>query len=473
MNRADVVLRNCMVFTPGGLVEGGVAISDGKIAAMGGTPFLPPAKSEIDLQGAALFPGGVDTHVHVRDPGRRERGDFATESAAAAAGGITTILEMPISSPPQYTVDILENRSRCASERSSVDFGFYGAAGNRPEHIAGLAGRGVAAFKTFLFRPHAGREGEFEGTCAEGDGNLLEIFEAVAKTGKLCAVHAENDDLIRSFTRDVRAGGGRDLAAHGRARPPLAEVSAVAKVLAFARSTGVRLGICHVSTPEAMELIRREKAGGRPVYAETCPQYLFCDEESAAPLGPFAKFNPPIRKKADSEALWKYVRNGTVDYIGSDHGPFLLSEKEPGIEDIFAAPAGSTGFEERLPLFVTAVRERKLSLGRMVDLLSANAARIFGLFPRKGTISVGSDADLVAVNLHEPFIVRASRMKTAGKGIARLYEGRRLFGVVRLTMVRGRVVFSGNEILPPADGWGQDLFFRYERSSSEGVSQGR
>jgi dihydropyrimidinase/allantoinase len=458
VNRADVVLRNCMVFTPGGFVEGGVAISGGKIAAIGGTPFLPPGESEMDLQGAALLPGGVDTHVHVRDPGRRERGDFATESAAAAAGGITTILEMPISSPPQYTAKILESRVRCASERSSVDFGFYGAAGNRTEHIAELAERGVAAFKTFLFRPHAGREGEFEGTCAEGDGNLLEIFEAVAKTGKICAVHAENDDLIRSFTRDVRAGGGRDLAAHGRSRPPLAEISAVAKILAFARATGVRLGVCHVSTPEAMELIRREKADGRPVYAETCPQYLFCDEESVASLGPFAKFNPPIRKKADADALWNYVRNGTVDYIGSDHGPFLLSEKEPGIEDIFAAPAGSTGFEERLPLFVTAVRERKLSLGRMVDLLSTNAAKNFGLFPRKGSLSVGADADLVAVNLHEPFTVRASRMKTAGKGIARLYEGRRLFGAVRLTLVRGRVVFSADGAIPPASGWGMNLY---------------
>jgi dihydropyrimidinase/allantoinase len=471
VNRAEIVLRNCLVYTPGGFFDGGVAISDGKITAMGGSAFLPPAGKEIDLHGAALLPGGVDTHVHVRDPGRRERGDFATESAAAAAGGITTILEMSISSPPQYTADILAHRSRCASERSSVDFGFYGAAGNRPEHIAELAERGVAAFKTFLFRPHAGREGEFEGTCAEGDGNLLEIFEAVSKTGKLCAVHAENDDLIRSFTRDVRAGGGRDLAAHGRARPPLAEVSAVAKVLAFARATGVRLGICHVSTPEAMELIRKEKAEGRPVYAETCPQYLFCDEESAALLGPFAKFNPPIRKKADAEALWNYVRNGIVDYIGSDHGPFLLSEKEPGTEDIFAAPAGSTGFEERLPLFVTAVRERKLSLRRMVDLLSANAARIFGLYPQKGTISVGSDADLVAVNLHEPFIVRASRMKTAGKGIARLYEGRRLFGVVTMTMVRGGIVFSRDGNLPPATGRGRDLF--YHSSSDEDAFKGR
>jgi len=470
VNRAEMVLRNCLVYTPGGFFDGGVALSGGKITAMGGSAFLPPGETEIDLHGAALLPGGVDTHVHVRDPGRRERGDFATESAAAAAGGITTILEMPISSPPQYTPDILAERSRCASERSSVDFGFYGAAGSRPENISALAGSGVAAFKTFLFRPHAGREGEFEGTCAEGDGNLLEIFRAVAETGKMCAVHAENDELIQAFTREVRAEGETGLAAHGKSRPPLAEVSAVVKVLRFARATGVRLGICHVSTPEAMELIRKEKADGRSVYAETCPQYLFCDEESAAQLGPYAKFNPPIRKRADAEALWNYVRNGTVDYIGSDHGPFLLSEKEPGLGDIFAAPAGSTGFEERLPLFVTAVREGKLSLRRMVDLLSANAAGIFGLYPRKGTISVGSDADLVAVNLHESFIVRASRMKTAGKGIARLYEGRRLFGVVTMTMVRGGIVFSRDGNLPPASGRGRDLFYR---SSSEGAFKGR
>lgn len=184
MNKACMVLKNCRVYSPAGLIDGGVAVSDGKIVAFGETPFLPQGETEIDLRGAALLPGGVDTHVHVRDPGRRERGDFATESAAAAAGGITTILEMPISSPPQFRQTILENRIKCALERSSVDFGFYGAAGNRPGYIPELAAAGIAAFKTFMFKPHAGREEEFEGACAEDDGNLLEIFKAIEKTGK-------------------------------------------------------------------------------------------------------------------------------------------------------------------------------------------------------------------------------------------------------------------------------------------------
>jgi dihydropyrimidinase/allantoinase len=362
---------------------------------------------------------------------------------------------MPISDPPQYSPEILRNRVRCASERSSVDFAFYGAAGNRAEFIPALADAGVVAFKTFLFAPPAGREEEFLGTCAEDDGALLRILEAVAETGKICAVHAEDDSIVQRCTAALRREGEKNFLAHGRARPPIAEVSSVNKVLRYARHTGARVSICHVSTPEAMELIRTAKRQGVHVYAETCPQYLFCDEESVEHLGPFAKFNPPIRSKKSSDGLWQYVLDGTVDYIGSDHGPFLPSEKEPGLSDIFACPAGSTGFEERLPLFITAVREKRVPLQRTVDLLSTNAAKTFGLFPRKGAIAVGSDGDVVVVDTERDFIVRRSCMKTAGRDIARLYEGRRLFGQVMLCLVRGRVVHAASEEVPSASGWGR------------------
>ena len=455
MNRADLTFKNGLVFTAGTLVEGGVAVTDGKISAIGATPFLPTGKVEIDLQGATLLPGGVDTHVHVRDPGGRERGTFETESLAAAAGGITTILEMPISSIPQYSVPILEERIRVAKGQSTVDFAFYGAAGNRPEHISDLAAAGAVAFKTYLFKPLAGREGEFDGACAEDDGNLLEIMEAVAKTGKILAVHAENDSIIQNLTKKLRKKGRRDFLAHGEARSPITEISAVKKIICYAEETGARVSICHVSTPEAMELIRKAKGRGMAVYAETCPQYLFCDEESATPLGPLAKFNPPIRARESVKRMWEFISDGTVDFIGSDHGPFLLSEKEPGFHDIFAAPSGSTGFEERLPLLMTAVKEKRLSLSRAVDLLSSNAAKIFDLHPAKGAIALGADGDLVAVNVDAPFRVDPSSMKTAGKSIARLYEGRELFGRVETTTVRGRVVYSRTGEAPPSPSWGE------------------
>ena len=238
----------------------------------------------------------------------------------------------------------------------------------------------------------------------------------------------------------------------------MAEISAVEKVLWFARATGARVSICHISTPEAMELVRRAKNEGMDVYAETCPQYLFLCEEDVAVLGPFAKFNPPIRKRKSMEKLWSYVADGTVDFIGGDHGPFMLSEKEPGIEDIFAAPAGSTGFEERLPLFVTAVREGKLTAERMVDLLSVNAARIFGLAPRKGTLAPGADGDVAVVNMDEEFTIKAKEMKTAGREIARLYQDRRVFGRVVMTLVRGGIVYSRQEMETVSPGWGSHFF---------------
>ena len=458
MMRADLVLRNGRFYSHGELVDGGIALQGGRIASMGGNAFLPSGAEEIDLGGAAVLPGGVDTHVHVRDPGHRERGDFATETAAAAAGGITTIFEMPISSPPQYCPEILAARIEAASLRSCVDFAFYGAAGKMIENIEPLAKAGIIAFKTFLFRPPAGRPEEFTGACAEDDGNLLQCFGEIARTGKICAVHAENDAIVRRCSGELEAKGRRDFSAHGASRPPLAEISAVDKVIRYARSTGARVSICHVSTPEAMELVRKAKQEGLPVFAETCPQYLFCDEESAAPLGPFAKFNPPIRDRRSVERLWEYVVNGTVDFIGSDHGPFLLSEKSPGIEDIFRAPAGSVGFEECLPLMITAVRDKKLSLGRMVSLLSENAARIFALHPAKGAIAPGADGDLAVVDMDEEFTVCPGEMKTKARSIARLYEGRRLFGRVRMTLVRGRIVYArGQEI--HGEGWGRHVLF--------------
>ncbi len=458
MSRADTVLRNGRFFSSGCLSDGGVAIRDGRIVSLGGNAYLPDGAEEIDLNGLTLLPGGVDTHVHVRDPGRRDRGTFASETLAAAAGGITTIFEMPISSPPQYSAEIVRDRVRCASAQSVVDFAFYGAAGNRLDQIPSLADADIVAFKTFLFKPPRGREEEFIGTCMEDDGNLLEGLAAIARTGKICAVHAENDSIIQMLTKRLRADGAVDFLSHGASRPPVSEVAAVEKVILYARSTGARISVCHVSTPEAMERIRSAKREGYPVFAETCPQYLFCDEESVAPLGPFAKFNPPIRNRETKERLWDFVRDGTVDFIGSDHGPFPISEKEPGVQDIFTAPAGSVGFEERLPLLITAVREGMLSLERMVELHSLNAARIFGIHPKKGALAIGADADLVALDPDASFQVERSCMKTAGREIARLYEGRRLFGRAEMTLVRGRIVYSRRSEPVPRFGWGKNVF---------------
>jgi allantoinase len=454
----DLLIRNADIACPEGLFHGAVGIRGGRIAVLCDTCHLPRTMEAVDAGGALLLPGGVDTHVHLREPACPERGDFASETAAAVAGGITTILEMPISAPPQYSVPILRSRVDLASRASLADFGFYGGAG--AEHIdliPELAAAGVVAFKTFLFHAPEGRESEFEGILSCTDGVLFDVFEAVGRTGRICAVHAENDDIVAAATAKVRMTGRKDFAAHGIARPPLAEVQAVEKILRYAREAGARLSVCHVSTPAAMGLIRDAKRAGRPVYAETCPQYLFRCEEDAARAGSCAKYNPPIRDRASMEGLWPFLTDGTVDYIGSDHGPFLPREKEPGMEDIFLAPAGGVGFEERLPLLLTAVRDGRLALDTLLWCASEKPARAFGLFPRKGIIAPGADADLALVDTEHPFRIDRKRMLTKARDTARLYDGREVVGRVLATWVRGRCVFSNGAADVGARGWGRWL----------------
>lgn len=454
----DLLIRNARVAVPEGVFQGAVGIRDGRIAVLCDSACVPRATERIDARGALLLPGGVDTHVHLREPACPERGGFATETAAAAAGGVTTILEMPISAPPQYSAAILKNRIDVASRSSLVDFAFYGGAG--AEHIdciPELAAAGAVAFKTFLFRAPKGRGAEFEGILSCTDGVLQGVLDAVAKTGRICAVHAENDDIIGAATKRLRTAGRTDFAAHGLSRPPLAEIQAVEKILRYAGDAGARVSVCHVSTPGAMELIRGAKRAGRPVYAETCPQYLFRCEEDAGEFGPYAKYNPPIRDRASMEGLWPFLTDGTVDYIGSDHGPFLPEEKDPGFSDIFRAPAGGVGFEERLPLLLTAVRDGRLAFDAFLRCTSERPARTFGLYPRKGAIALGADADLVLADTEHPFVLDRKRMLTKARETARLYDGREVVGRVLATWVRGRCVYSNGSADATARGWGQWL----------------
>ena len=263
--------------------------------------------------------------------------------------------------------------------------------------------------------------------------------------------------LFGAATKRLRAGGRTDFAAHGLSRPPLAEVRAVEKILRYAGDAGARVSVCHVSTPGAMELIRGAKRAGRPVYAETCPQYLFRCEEDAAQFGPYAKYNPPIRDRASMEGLWPFLTDGTVDYIGSDHGPFLPEEKDPGLSDIFLAPAGGVGFEERLPLLLTAVRDGRLAFDAFLRCTGERPARAFGLYPRKGVIALGADADLVLADTEHPFVLDRKRMLTKARETARLYDGREVVGRVLATWVRGRCVYSNGSADATARGWGQWL----------------
>lgn len=452
----DLVLKNGNVYVEGSFKETAVGVKDGKIVVISDEAYMPEAEKVIDIKGQYVIPGTIDTHVHFRDPGRSERETFYTGSLAAAAGGVTTVMEHPISMPPQYNKEILDNRIKVADCQCIVDYCFYGAAGAEfPEEITKLAKEGIVAYKTFLHAAPEGRDKEFIGLTMANDAELITGLTEVAKTGLICATHAENNDMISANIKRLRKEGkvsGRD---HALSRPPISEIESVEKMIRLARETGATIEFAHISTPEAMELIKKAKYDGQEVYLETCPHYLFLDEDDLEKYGTFAKCNPPLRKRELVEGLWKYIQDGSVDFIGSDHSPFLLSEKETGYEDIFKAPAGFPGIDLRLPLMLDAAADGKVTIERVVELLVTNPAKIFKLFPQKGAIRVGSDADFVVFNMDETTVVDKNKCYSKAKDIAIPYDGRELKCKLDYTIVRGRVLMEHGIVDESAKAYGQ------------------
>jgi dihydropyrimidinase/allantoinase len=442
----DLVLSRGQVVTEADSFEADIGVKDGKIAAITGPKSLKGPNS-IDCAGLLVLPGIIDSHVHIRYPGNPEREDFSTGTMAAAAGGITTVLEMPISFPCVRTGDILRQRVAACEPGAYVDFAFYGAAGwDSVDDVRGTAEAGAIGFKTFLHGPPAGREQEFIGLCATDEASLLDVFKAVARTGLVSAIHAESNAICEKLTGAMRARGHVAPVAHAESRPEIAEIVSTASSLALAEEAGVRLQLCHMSTDRGVRMAWDARQEGLPVTVETCPHYLAADVSDLERLGPYARINPPLRSRRTVEALWECLNRGMIDTVGSDHAPYLLEEKTRGEQDIFAATCGSPGLETLLPVMLDAVNGGRTCINRLVKIMSSNAARIFGLYPRKGAIMIGSDADFTVVDLSTRRPVRRDRMYTKSKHTARLFEDKSLTGWPVMTVVRGHVVMREGQI---------------------------
>ena len=449
MQFVDLVIRGGEVATTAGLVRAGVVIREGRIAGLVDEQISVHAAAEIDARGRLILPGLIDPHTHMREPGTEEREDWETGTAAAAAGGVTTILEMPVSTPPTSSLSGFHTKRAIAERKAIVDFALYGGAGfSNLEQIPALAEAGAIGFKTFLHEPYADRLAEFEGMFATDDGVLLDIFRAVARTGLPQCVHAENNAIIQRRVAELRRTGNVGAGAHAESRPVIAEVEAVQRTLLLAAEAGARLHLCHISSASAVRLAHDGRTRMRtPVTIETCPQYLFLNREDALKLGPYAKISPPIRAEEERAALWDLFANGIVDVIGTDHSPHTQLAKERGWVDIFDAPAGAPGLETMLPLLLTRINDGTLSIARLVAATAENVARIFGLYPQKGTVQVGSDADLVIVDMQQEATIDVQRMYTKQRATARLFDGWRVRGVPVLTLVRGRVVMRDGVVV--------------------------
>ena len=456
-----LLLTGGRLATPEGEIRGSVAVDDGRIVGIVPAGEAGPnAQRTVDVAGALVLPGLIDTHTHARDPSVDRREDFGTATAAAAAGGITTILEMPISSPAVSDGAIWRRRFSLVQPKAHVDFGLYGGAGaDNLDAIEGLAEAGAVGYKTFRTPRPVGREQEFVGLVATEAPEYLAALGAVARTGLVSVVHAEDPQLLLAREATLRGRGvpGEEPAGamvHARWRPPIVEESSVAQSLELARAAGARIQIAHASTPHAVDLVTRARADGVAATVETCPHYLFLDETALELHGGFAKINPPLRRTELVDGLWERVRAGEVDVIGSDHSPFLPEEKLPPDGDVWKALPGAPGLEAMLPLLLTAIEDGRLRLEQLLALTSGNAAAIFGL-PAKGRLAVGADADLAIVETGGPWRLDPSTWLTRSRGTAAIWAGREVRGRVRSTWVRGECVWDAATETLGSAGWGR------------------
>ncbi|MDX6573152.1 MAG: hypothetical protein QOC86_2308 [Gaiellales bacterium] len=440
MSRRTVIAGGT-VATDAAVFEADVVIEDGRIAALTEPRGGGPSDELIDASGLVVLPGAIDMHAHFEDPGHTEREDFTTGTMAAAAGGITTVFEHPLTYPPVTTTELYREKRELASRKVVVDFGLWGAL-TEPSisEIAGQWAEGAGGFKAFMpvsdpSYPHV------------GDALLVEGMREVKALGGLVLVHAESDSLLQAGIERMRSQGRGDPLAHHESRPPFVEEEAVHRALYLAAHVGVRIQIVHVSSPVSAALVREEKRLGRPVTMEICPHHLLLDLDDLVRLGPYGACAPALRERGLVERLWDSVLDGTADCLVSDHSAYTRAEKDAGYDDIFLSPLGCQVMQETVPLVLDeAFHRRGLPLDAFVRFSSTNAARISGTYPRKGTLLPGADADVVLYDLEHEWRIDAASQQFS-KNPWSPFDGRRARARVVRTLVRGETVFADGEIL--------------------------
>jgi allantoinase len=438
---ADLYLKNAQIATEEGVFEGGVLIEGEKIAQIVEGDVSVEAAQVVDLGGKTLLPGVVDDHVHFNEPGREHWEGYQTGSMAAAAGGVTTILEMPLNAtPPTIKRDLLNKKRQVVENKTIVDYGNWGGlVDDNLEDLPGLHDGGVIGLKAFMSNSGV----DFERV---DDDVLYAGLKCVGELGNLIGVHAENEYVTRYLGQQLRDAGRTDRSAWYESRPPESELEAIQRAIYWTGHAKGNLHIVHITIPDGIQAVADAKSRGLNVTSETCPHYLFFDHADYERIGPAAKCAPPIRSRDTVEEMWDCVLAGRVDTIASDHSPCPWEDKAPGMQDIWKAWGGISGVQSMLPALLTeGVHKRGLSLPDLVRMISANPARIFGLYPQKGALQAGSDADMTVVDLETEWALSAEDLLYKNKHSA--YIGYTFKGKVEQTYVRGQPVYQHGKIV--------------------------
>jgi dihydroorotase len=444
--KVDLVIANGTIVTPDTTFAGDIAVDNGVIVSVGRAGSAPQARETLDASGLHVLPGAIDVHVHFRDPGYTHKEDWETGTAAAAMGGVTTVFDMPNVDPPTGTPAALAMKLE-AARKAYVDYGLYGLlAEDNIDQLESLIEGGVAGFKCFMGNT-------FGNLPSPSTGAMLEGFEILARRGYRCALHAETASIMAWRQRKLMAAGRNAPLDHLASRPAVVAIEAVARAAILAEWTGARVHVLHISSADELRPLREAKLRGVDITGETCPQYLIHDTSDYARLGSIIRINPPIREPHHKHALWDALRDGTIDMIATDHAPHTPEEKTRN--NIWTADCGWPGVETQMPLMLTHVNQGKLSISDYVRISALNPARAWGLYPAKGALLPGSDADIALIDLGREQTIDQETIASRSK--ITTFHGMRTKGLPLHTIVRGRFVMRDRQLVTAARGHGASI----------------
>jgi dihydropyrimidinase len=443
--RFDTIIKNGTIVTAIDTTRADIGIADGKISAIADQLPAENATRVIDAAEHLVLPGGIDVHTHLDMPfgGTTSADDFETGTIAAAFGGTTTLIDFAIQYKGQTLRHAFDTWMKKAHDKATIDYAFHciitDVSAAQLDEMGPLIREGVTSFKLFMAYP---------GVFMLDDATIFRAMSQAARHSGMICMHAENGGAIDVIVQQALAEGKRAPKYHALTRPTTAEAEATSRAIALAEMAGAPVYIVHLSCNEALEKVREARDRGLPAYAETCPQYLYLSLENMnAPGFEAAKyvFTPPLREKWHQEKLWHGLKHDTLQVVSTDHCPFCFKEqKELGKDDFTKIPNGGPGIEHRLSLIYTGgVHGKRFSANRFVELVSTAPAKLFGLYPRKGTIAVGSDADLVVFNPTEQQTISA---KTHHMRVDySMFEGIQIVGVPKTVLSRGRTIIDSGK----------------------------
>jgi dihydroorotase/allantoinase len=435
----DLIILGATIVSPRGKVRADIGIRDGKIASIEPDLSQRPTLQSLTLDNEYVLPGAIDSHMHLWEPGFVGQPDFSSSTLTALTGGITTIVEQPLSPPATLNAQILKQKIALGEKTSYIDFALHGGVGHKNLHeLEPMWKSGCTAFKIFM--SDSGSE-----VAALNDGEMLAALQEIGRFGGTALIHAEDEAMLQENRRRLVAAGRKDPQAFLDWRPPEVELAAIKHGLYLLQETKTRAIFLHTTLPEGVKLINQARENGLDVYVETCPHNLYLTTEDFQKQGAWVSFAPPVRDPQSAATLEKQLNAGLIYTMGSDHGPVEKSLKEIGSTDIWKALFSVPDAETFVTLMLDAVAAGRLSLERLSAVQSENPARLYGLFPQKGIIQVGSDADFTVVDLRKKSTLHAANMHTACGWIP--YEGRKITGKVTYTILRGQVVMQHGKIL--------------------------